>query len=718
MIVAPRAFAGLAITLIAGIGLFLALSSFGVADGDVGAATSVAGAPSDRSLADPTVTGTVSVAGLTMPAVRTPERLDVAAVDPAAVPALASTTPNRGTPEFRAALTLLSDGKHAEAFGLAAALPDDVERRTVQWAAIYRGNGSIDYASVIRFSADAPSFSDQPIFRTRLEQALTRANAAGADIIRILGGAMPNTVDGQIALARAYVEDGQTERAARIARTIWTTNFLARDQEDRVRAQLGNLLTVEDHWDRAVYLMMHDRATGAERLMSFFSPQQKSLVIARNATSRKAANAKKLLDSVDPSMQSHPVFLFSRAQRARQFELWQDAVDWLDKAGASVPEAAEWWYERRLLTRRLIADGNHALAYAAAAGFTDGPAGPMVEAQFHAGWIALSFLGDPEAALPHFETMREHATLPDSITQSLYWTGRTKRALGDRIGGNEAFMAASRYTTVFYGQLARAELGIGGSTLRDLPEAGATEAEFEANEVVRAARLLALNGERALALPLLRGYALQLADPGLALLAARLAQELGAHDLAIAIAETADRKGMPLDVFSFPKAGLPVTKLAEVDVAAVFAVAKQESHFRVDAVSSAGARGLMQLMPGTAKETAQKVGLEYSPSRLTSDGEYNALLGSTYLAAQLNRFDGSLVLAAAAYNAGAGNALKWIAAYGDPRDKTVDPVDWVELIPFQETRTYVRRVLGNYLVYRDRLGQDVPDMHTALRSIY
>ena len=174
---------------------------------------------------------------------------------------------------------------------------------------------------------------------------------------------------------------------------------------------------------------------------------------------------------------------------------------------------------------------------------------------------------------------------------------------------------------------------------------------------------------------------------------------------------------MPLDLFNFPKDGMPADQFASVDSAAVYAIARQESRFDIDVVSSAGAQGLMQLMPGTAKDTARKIGLEYSKSRLTTDAGYNALLGSTYLAAQLQRYEGSLVLAAAAYNAGPGNANKWIKTYGDPRSDSVDPVVWVELIPLEETRKYVKRVLGNYIVYRARLGAGEMSIGDALRRI-
>jgi soluble lytic murein transglycosylase len=528
---------------------------------------------------------------------------------------------------------------------------------------------------------------------------------------------MPNTIEAQVALAAAYQADGQTERAKRIARSLWVDNFLDEPTEKMVLARLGDLLDRNAHWARAVRLMMHDRASAVERIMGRLTPAQKSLAVARNAVSRNAKDAKKLLDSVDPSMTAHPVFLFSRAQRARQFELFDDAISWLGKAKGEPPEAAEWWYERRLLTRQLLARGDAGRAYKAAAGYTQGPDGRLVEAQFHAGWIALSFLKDARSAEKHFVEMAKHSTLPDSVTQANYWLARARQALGDKAGAEAALRIAAGHATVYYGQLARDSLGLPPVALRSMPSTADSEALFEARDVVRAVRLLADNDQKDAAVTLLRGFAAKLDDGGEAALAARLAQKLDAHNLAIQIAEAAERRGTPLDLFSFPKDGLPAAQLAEIDTAAVYAVTRQESRFQVDAVSSAGARGLMQLMPGTARETAEKVGLEYSPSRLTSDAGYNALLGSTYLANQLRRFDGSLLLAAAAYNAGAGNVDRWISAYGDPRADTVDAVVWVELIPFQETRKYVQRVLGNYLVYRARLGQETMTTAEALRRI-
>lgn len=641
-------------------------------------------------------------------------------VDPIVTGAISQSAPAAGeaaSSDFRKALDLLVAGDEPAAFELAKGLPNDVERRAIQWAAIYYGGGEVDYASVLRFSQDAPAFAGSSVFKTRLEQALTGADADGQQIIKLLGGAMPNTVDAQIALVLAYIEDGQEARAARIARTMWTQNFLDQQTEDRIVETLGTLLDRDAHWARAVHLMMHDRASGVERLLPYLSEGQKSLAIARIAVSRNAKNAKKLLDAVDPAFRTHPVYIFSRAQRARQFELWDDALAWLDKGKGDLPDAAEWWYERRTLTRQLLAAGKPALAYRAAAGYREGPEGRLVEAHFHAGWIAYAFLDDPKTALAHFEQMRNLSTLPDSVSQANYWLGRAKLALGDKLGSNEAYAAAARFGTIYYGLLARAELGMKGVRLRGMPAWEQSEATFESREIVRAVRLFAANGHGELAVPLLRGFAHELQDGGELLLAARLAQSIGAHHLAISIADTADRRGIPLDLFSFPKDGLPAAQLASIDKAAIYAITRQESHFQVDAISKVGARGLMQLMPETARETAAKMGVEYSKSRLTSDPAYNALLGSTYLAAQLERFEGSLVLAAAAYNAGGGNARKWVETFGDPRSEKVDAVTWVELIPFQETRKYVQRVLGNYMVYRTRLGKDDMTIAEALRRI-
>ena len=662
-------------------------------------------------------------ASISFPAVPATERIDeiiTGSVDHSPTPA----APQQplpaafGTDAFGAALDLVGQGKFTDGYDAARALPSDIERRTVQWAAIYYGNGAIPYDSVQKFEADAPDFVNKSVFKSRLEQSLTKSDAPGSTLISLLAGSMPNTFDAQIALGKAYAAAGKADRAASIARDIWINDTLDAKTEQTVLDAFGSLLSAKDHWARAEHLMMKDRASAVERLEKFMTPGQKSLAVARNAVSRNDKDAKALLDKVEPAYRNNPIYYFSRAQRARQFQLWDDAIAYLNKGKASDPVAEDWWYERRTLIRQLLSAGDAKRAYAAASTYTAGPEGRLVEARFHAGWIALSFLNEPKAAMKHFEAEAKLSTLPDSVSQANFWLGRAKAADGDAKGAKAAYTIAAGYSTIYYGLLARAELGLQPVELRAMPSVASSEAAFDSREVVQAINLLVTEKHNEMAAVLLRNLAqTELKTGGELALAARLAQKVDAHHLAIAIADIADKRGAPLDLFSFPKDGLPTTKLADIDMAAIYAITRTESRFQTDAVSSSGARGLMQLMPTTAKETAKKIGVAYSSSKLTSDPEYNTQLGSSYLAAQLRTYNGSLLLAAAAYNAGAGNANKWINAYGDPRLSTVDPVVWVELIPFQETRKYVQRVLGNYLVYRARLGGSAISPMAALHTI-
>jgi soluble lytic murein transglycosylase len=672
---------------------------------------------------DPTVTGGIAP----IPAIRSIAPPPAAPAEPAAAIAPVASVEEltveelaepKGSDAFRAALELIADGEEVDAFAAAKDLDDDLERRTIEWAAYYFGGDDLPYAAIEAFKTDAPLFATDEIYQARLEAALVGADPPAADVIRLLGGQMPTSAGAKIALAMAYLAGGQEERATSLAKVIWTEEFLDASTERKVLNELGGLLTAEDHWSRAMHLMMHDRASATERLFRFLTEGQKELARARNATSRGAKNGKSLLDALPEEWQDHPIYVYTRVQRAAASGLYESAVDWLDKATGDLPDSAEWWYERRAIVRKLLEAGEEKLAYRAAAGYTQGPDGRVVEANFHAGYIALSFLDDAATAETHFVEMTKHSTLPESVAQANYWLGRARLALGKDEAAKDAFIAAAAYPTIYYGQLSRLALGLTSADLRTMPNAAGSQTAFEALEVIRAIRLLAANGEAEMAIPLLRDFAPTLDTGAEFLLAARLAQSLGAYNLAIVIAEDAEERGMPLDLFSFPEDGLPAdVQLAAVDKAAVYAITRQESRFQIDAVSSAGAQGLMQLMPGTAKETARKIGLAYSKSRLTTDPSYNALLGSTYLAAQLQRYEGSLVLAAAAYNAGPGNANKWIRLFGDPRSASVDPIVWVELIPLEETRKYVKRVLGNYVVYRARLGDEEISIEDALRRI-
>ncbi|MCB9993651.1 MAG: lytic transglycosylase domain-containing protein [Hyphomicrobiaceae bacterium] len=620
---------------------------------------------------------------------------------------------------FSSALDLIEGGKYADAYQRARGFTNDLERRAIQWAAIYYGNGEVDYDAVRRFAADAPDMGSQSLFKTRLEQSLIRLDPGPAEVIALLGGQMPILTDAQIALARAYVSDGQVDRGFRIAAQVWANEFLDRDQEALILGEFAPRFSNEVNWQRAVHLLMNDRASAVERMWALLTPQQQTLAKARIAVARKQADAASLLRQVDPAYRDHPLYYFSLGQLARRSgDLVGAVADFNAVGNRELPDSAEWWYERRYLARQLMDAGKYQDAYAVTAGYNNGPDGRVVDANFHAGWIALEFLHNPAAAAPHFQRMIQLSTLESTITKSNYWLGRALSALGDQAGATAAFRKAAAYPTSYYGVLALYRLGQTDFAMRPLPNAEGRMALFENRELVRIVHLFADAGRPKMAEPLVTRLVYSVTDPGDMVLVARLGQSLGAHNLAVLMADVADERGVALDLFNFPRDGVPsANELTGIDPAAVYAIARQESHFDFDIVSPAGARGLMQLMPATAEETARALGVAYSLQRLTADPEYNALLGSSYLRRQLSRYGNSLILAAAAYNGGAGNVNKWIAQYGNPANPGVDPVVWIEEIPFEETRNYVQRVVANFIHYRARLGLPQMTVAEVLRGI-
>lgn len=629
-----------------------------------------------------------------------------------------SVQPTTASAQFKSGFQLVEKGEYAQAYAMARGFSNPLERRAVQWAAIYYGKGEIDAQSVQRFAQDAPDLMSSGLFRTRLEQALLDTQPSANDVISLLGGQMPNTIDAQILLGNAYIQTGQVDRGLGILRQVWVSNFLDTDQEQAISSRFGGQLGAEAHWKRAVHLMMHDRVRGAERLSGFLNSGQNALVAARAAVARKQNNARAKLDQVPSAYRTHPVYHFSKGQYLRRAGQYSAAVDAFNAVGAgALPDAAEWWYERRYLTRQLVSRKQYIDAYRLAAFYQEGPEGRVVDANLHAGWIALHFLDKPSTAVSHFEKMVSLSTLESSITKANYWLGRAHARAGDSNSAKAAFAKAAAYPTSYYGILAAYRLGKTELDLRPMPNPDGRIGHFENMQLVRIIKLMASNGYPKMAEPLVTRLVYSVSDGGDMVLTARLAQSLDAHNLAILMADIAAKRGMPMDVFNYPRDGIASINKLDADPAAVYAVARQESKFDFDVTSRAGAKGLMQLMPGTAKETAGRMGVAYSPARLTTDPEYNAMLGARYLKQQLARYDNSLILAAGAYNAGAGNVNKWIGRFGDPSKAGVDPVLWIELIPFAETRNYVQRVVANFMVYRARLGLPQIDVAQVLRAI-
>jgi soluble lytic murein transglycosylase len=368
----------------------------------------------------------------------------------------------------------------------------------------------------------------------------------------------------------------------------------------------------------------------------------------------------------------------------------------------------EWWVERRLVARKLLDSGDFKTAYQVARDAAP-PAKEnyRVDREFTAGWIALRFLNDPALAAQHFSRIGGGLTNPISLARAGYWRGRAAEALGHAQEARAHYELAARYSTAYYGQLARAKLGLAEIALAPAPLPPRDKrAALTSIEVVRAAEILYAIGERDLVIPIMADLAERTTDIGTLAALAELATHHDDARSVLLVGKAALGRGYAFDSYAFPTFGLPhYSPIApEVEKAVVYAIARQESAFNPRDVSAANAIGLMQVTPEAGRYIAKKFNVGYDQKRLHNDNVYNMQIGAAELYDNISGYRGSYILAFAGYNAGRGRVKEWVERYGDPRDPGADPVDWVERIPFSETRNYVQRIIENIQVYRARFG--------------
>ncbi len=455
-------------------------------------------------------------------------------------------------------------------------------------------------------------------------------------------------------------------------------------------------------------LLYDERTDEALRTAKLLDKNQQALANAIVAVIKGSSKAQKALDALPTSVKKDPIVIYSRIQLLRRADKLKQAAALLNSAPRDptvIVDPDAWWIERRLISRAEIDAGNPKLAYEIAANHSAESASLRAEAEFHAGWYALEFLHQPEVAAKHFAAIAAISTRPLSLSRAEYWLGRAAAAAGDTADATTHFQRAAAYPTAFYGQLASARLGQTQLGLSRPPApTTATRQNFLSRELVQVIKHLTAAGATDQVGLFYRHLAETLSDPAEIVLLAEMAEQNGEHQIALQIGVIAGGRGLPVDALAYPTAAIPASaKTPQVDRPVVFAVARQESNFNPEATSSAGALGLLQLMPATAKEAAKTAGVAYSKARLTSDPGYNATLGAVHLGGLIDNFGGSYVMSFAAYNAGASRVAQWVKLYGDPRDPKVDVVDWIERIPFTETRNYVQRIIENLQVYRARL---------------
>lgn len=611
-------------------------------------------------------------------------------------------------------IKLYRAGRISDGDALARSLETPAARSLAEWVALRHNASAVPFERINTFLNRHPGWPGEEGLQKRAEQALLE-EAKPARIVRgFFATREPVSPEGQIALAEVLAAEGHQSEAAEIARRVWRREAMSDALEKRINARFGSELLRSDHERRLERLLFAERLVEALPEAKALGPGHEALLKAFGAAMKNPASAGKLLDAVPAALRSTPAYVFARARMLRRQDKLHEAAKALEDAPrvvAALADGDSWALERRILARGLLDAGDAHNAYAVARINEAESETAKIENAFFAGFIALRFLNEPERAAAHFAEAAPAATLPISVSRVAYWRARAAEAAGRGEEARRFYQEAARHGTAYYGQLARHRLGAAEVPARAeaLPDPAA-RARAEAEPLVGALRLAYRLGDASLSVPLLAQAARTARDAEAFALLAELAAEANDTRGRLLVGKRALHAGHLLHAEAFPTDGVPpVDDAGAVERAMVLAIARQESAFEPGAISPAGARGLMQLMPATARETAKRAGLAFDLNRLTADPAYNATLGTAHLGELVGYWRGSYILTFAAYNAGPGNVRRWIAAYGDPRSPGVDPVDWVERIPFNETRNYVQRVMENLQVYRERV-----DGRTAL----
>ncbi len=582
-----------------------------------------------------------------------------------------------------------------------------------QWRALQQTD-ALPFDSYAGFVMAHPGWPGQAANRRAAER---QAGAASpSSVIAYFKRFPPQSASGAVAQARALQALGQSADAAAAARKAWRMGSLSAADEATVLTGFGSTLTTEDHDARMDALLWQGATSSAAREIAYTSAERRPAFAARLSLRSNAADAATLAMTTPDLYASDPGYIADRATWLRNSGAGPSARTWLAQTRtlARRPANVENWYEVLLTNARAAnADGQYQLAYDIARQVDDAyPAGADVSVKAYAerdnytslawlsGQVALKQLGRPADAMTMFDRYGRGSQAPQTRAKGFYWAGRAAEAAGLSTEAAGFYARASGYRDQFYGQLALERTGhplVPPPALVMPAIDPAVRAAFDARETVRAVKFLGQIADWQDQTAFVRQIASDATTSTDHLLAAELSRTINRPDLGVMVGRSAMQNGLT----DYSAAGFPTVSVPagyEDNWTLIHAIARQESQFDKTAVSHAGARGLMQLMPGTAREQSGKIGLSYSPAALTTDPNLSIMLGSSYFQ-RIYAIYNSYPLAVAAYNAGGGNVNKWLRANGDPRTGAVDMVDWIEAIPFQETRNYVQRVIENAVVY-------------------
>ena len=618
---------------------------------------------------------------------------------------------------LKQALRLVQQHKFDEAKTLAASIDDPVAQKVVEWAYLRDPESRAGFDRYNAFLQNNPAWSST-LLRRRAEARLWQERRDAATVRRFIGE-QPVSTQGRLAIARVLLDKDRLG-AAHEARAVWQSAELSAELEAAVANTFPGALTVDDDIARM------DRRIGAKdfgaaiRAAKRLGSAHVAIVKACEAAEANSTKAKTLLAAVPEAARVDMGYALCRLHWLLGQNDVAAAVTLLAEASSGDlqrQDTDEWWRERRILTRRLIDLGDSKTAYRVVSEAAP-PANPYYRAEFHfmPGWIALRFLSDPITALRHFAKVDEGSHDPIVLARAAYWRGRAFEAAGQFDEMHAQYETAARYPTAYYGQLARARLGLNEIAL---PPPSQTVDGAQA-DLLQAADILYAIGELDLVLSFVSDIAETSSDVATLEALGELTARHNDAQATLVIGKTGLARGLATERYAFPEIGVPAYSpiAPPIDRCMVYSIVRTESAFDQRDTSPANAVGLMQVTPEAARDTAKRFGVGYDWKRVVSDPVYNTQFGAAEISGLFREYTGSYIMTFAGYNAGRGRVREWVAEHGDPRNPKVDAVDWVERIPLAETRNYVQRVIENLQVYAARLGASVatvePNLHRVM----
>ncbi len=611
-------------------------------------------------------------------------------------------------PIYQQLFAKLDAGNGAAAHDLALRTGDPLLIKYDRWYELTRALAPASFTEISDFIRDNPDWPGQSMLRYQAEEALT---LEGTDpvIIGWFEDHEPQTREGRIRLADAFAAAGRDAEALALLRRVWIEDPFVPNDEKSFLDKYGRAIRTEDDIARLDRQLWRGQSDAARRQLHRVDDGHQAVALARLALQASTGAVDQALAKVPADLQRDPGLLYDRIHWNRLKGFNQQACDLLLNPPAELIRPDLWWSEREIQIRYAIAANDDGLAYRLAIGHGLTTGTEYVQAEFMIGWVAFRMMHKPDVALTHFAAGFAASKTSSGIARNAYWAGRAAEEIPDPIGATGWYVKAADDLTSFYGQLAAAKLAL-PEAVRLPPEPVPTAeqiAVFNDREAAKMAHRLIEVGAPDRIDPFLLRMAEISSSPQDAEQIAALARSAGRADLAVNVARRVQRNGILLVDSSYPI--LPPTIIGEsgdaAESALIHALIRQESGFATTAVSKVGAQGLMQLMPATAKSVAAKLKVPFSPVRLLHDQGYNAQLGQAFMGNVLNDFSGSYLLAVAAYNAGQGRVHQWLRDIGDPRDGHMEAVDWIERVPFGETRVYIQRVLEALQIYRIRLNK-------------